>query len=119
MHLQDGLETAASWGLTLAQAVPGGEPVDARPLTPDDAAPRALVVRTWLPISQFINAMARSLGAHDSYPFVVPDPVIDKLAFIHQVIGSGARGDTPMNFRARRAKAGPAAPTKAARHDPH
>lgn len=57
------------------------------------------VVRHCLPVSQFINAMSRSLGGRHSYPFVMSDPVLGKLAFIHQVTGAGVRGEVPMNFR--------------------
>jgi hypothetical protein len=111
MHLQDGLETAASWGLRLDSAVPGRGPVLARPIASDEAEVQVRVVKTWLPISQFINAMSRSLGGRDSYPFVMPDAVLDKLAFIHQVIDAGVRGEVPMNFGAPVAAAGVAATT--------
>ena len=97
MHLQDGLETAASWGLQLDFAVPKGAPVRAA-VPADETDLQTRIVRHWLPISQFINAMSRSLGGRDSYPFVVPPAVLDKLAFIHEVIVAGVRGDMPMNF---------------------
>jgi hypothetical protein len=80
MHLHDGLETAAAWGLRLA----GVEP---QPLDPDEPLQRPLI-EEWLPVSQFVNAMDRSLGTADSYPFVVPPPVVEKLQFIHRVIAA-------------------------------
>jgi hypothetical protein len=100
MHLQDGLETAAAWGLTLSHALPDAPPVEAQPL--DLAAPSLehALIEQWLPVSQFVNAMSRSLGSHDGYPFVVPAPVIEKLEFIHKVIGAAVRGDVPMRFSA-------------------
>lgn len=98
MHLWDGLETAASWGLRLDAAVPGTPPVQAKGIAGDDPSFKERVVADWLPISQFSNAMARSMGGHDAYPFVMPDPVLDKLDFIHQVIGAGVRGEFAMNF---------------------
>jgi hypothetical protein len=42
--------------------------------------------------------MNRSLGLHDSYPFVVPAPVVAKLDFIHRVVGAATRGEVPMRF---------------------
>ena len=84
LHVQDGLETASAWGLQLAS--PGGEPVRAVALAPRDGALEAALIERWLPISQFINAMSRSLGSHDAYPFVVPEPVVRKLAFVHRVV---------------------------------
>ncbi len=81
LHLQDGLETAAAWGLQLNHAVPGSPPVRAAPLegSNEKAPVSTALVNTWLPVTQFVNAMARSLGSHDAYPFVVSTPVIEKL----------------------------------------
>lgn len=98
MHLQDGLETAASWGLRLDNAVPGGAPVQAQVIVANEPDVQTKVIKAWLPISQFINAMSRSLGGRDSYPFVMPHAVLDKLAFIHEVIDAGVRGEVVMNF---------------------
>ena len=98
MHLWDGLETAASWGLRLDAAVPDTDPVQARAIDAADADLRHRIISDWLPISQFSNAMSRAMGAQDAYPFVMPDPVLEKLEFIHQVVLAGVRGDSPMNF---------------------
>jgi len=87
MHMQDGLETAAAWGLRLGQASAGQASVGPKPLDPQQPL-HATLIEEWLPVSQFINAMDRSLGAHDSYPFTVPTPVIDKLEFIHKLIAA-------------------------------
>jgi hypothetical protein len=87
LHIQDGLESASAWGLQLAHALPGGAPVVAQALAADAELQPALIEQ-WLPISQFINAMDRSLGAYDSYPFAMPTPVIEKLGFIHRLIAT-------------------------------
>ena len=89
----------------------------AEAIAADEANLQARIVSHWLPVSQFINAMSRSLGGRDSYPFVMPAAVLDKLAFIHQVIGAGVRGDSPMNFgtpAARPVAATPAPPERIA-----
>ncbi len=98
LHMVDGLETAASWGLQLQRAVPGMPPLISQELDFNAEGIDAAIVEQWLPISQFINAMDRSLGANDSYPFVVVQPVVAKLGFIHRVIQAARRGDMPMNF---------------------
>jgi hypothetical protein len=100
MHIQDGLESASAWGLQLAHALPGGAPVVARALAADAELQPALIEQ-WLPISQFINAMDRSLGAYDSYPFAMPTPVIEKLDFIHRLVGAAASGALAMRFSTR------------------
>ena len=115
LHMQDGLETAANWGLRLQQAVPGSPAVVAQSLQPGTRQLERSLVESWLPISQFVNAMSRSLGTRDSYPFVVPPPVVDKLAFIHEVIHAGVSGEAPMNFTPRSAQPRPGgAPADAA-----
>lgn len=98
LHLWDGLETAEAWGLRLDTAVPGTPPVHAKALGPTEPSITSRVISDWLPISQFSNAMSRAMGGQDAYPFVMPDPVLDKLGFIHDVIAAGVRGEFAMNF---------------------
>jgi hypothetical protein len=33
-----------------------------------------------------MNSLSRSMGHDDFYPFVIPEPAYDKLAFVHRVI---------------------------------
>lgn len=76
LMIDDALETAFSWGLQL-----NGPVANAGPLVGmfDGAAMREVLIEQWLPVAQFLNAMNRSLGLRDSYPFLMPDPVLDKL----------------------------------------
>jgi hypothetical protein len=103
LHMVDGLETAASWGMRLDFASPGGPPLAAAAIDPGAESIQRTVVDQWLPVSQFINAMDRSLGAHDSYPFIIVEPVVRKLDFIHRVVRAAASGQVAMNFRPRQA----------------
>jgi len=98
LHMVDGLETAAAWGLHLDHATPAGPPLQAMALSANAGSIEPSLVEQWLPISQFTNSMNRSLGLHDSYPFVVPAPVVTKLEFVHRVIGAVQRGEATMNF---------------------
>lgn len=98
MHLWDGLETASAWGLRLDAAVPNLPPVHAGAIPAGAQDFRQRAVADWLPISQFCNAMSRSMGAQDAYPFVMPDRVLKKLEFIHQAIAAGVDGELVMNF---------------------
>ncbi|MDM0026332.1 putative zinc-binding metallopeptidase [Variovorax saccharolyticus] len=101
LHMVDGLETAAAWGAHLDQALPSGPSLKVRALDLNAESIRDAVIEQWLPVSQFINAMDRSLGAHDSYPFIVVEPVIEKLDFIHRVVRAGSSGSVAMNFLPR------------------
>jgi hypothetical protein len=42
----------------------------------------------WIQFTIGLNALNRSMGMQDAYPFVLTDKVKQKLAFIHQVIGA-------------------------------
>lgn len=42
---------------------------------------RGLVTDVWVPLSTALNAVNRSMGKSDLYPFVIPAPVLDKLAY--------------------------------------
>ena len=69
LHINDTVETANAFGLT----------------TVDPAAFsvfRDLVVGVWVPLSAALNQINRSMGRNDLYPFVIPDPVLDKLEFV-------------------------------------
>lgn len=48
------------------------------------------LMERWIPLTLALNAMNRSMGHADFYPFVVPAAAYDKLAFVHRVIRSWA-----------------------------
>ena len=79
----DAVETATAWGLRL-DAVPdlqGGNLQAAMDESVED-----LVFNRWLPVARFLNAMARSIGVRDNYPFVIAPPVLEKLRFVQRVL---------------------------------
>ena len=45
----------------------------------------------WLPLTYALNALNRSMGRDDLYPFVLPAPVVDKLAFVHERVTAARR----------------------------
>lgn len=79
----DAVETASAWGLRLEHVESVGD------TTPDNVSnlpAQRLVVKHWLPVSRFLNAMARAIGLRDSYPFVIAPNVLDKLDFVQRVL---------------------------------
>jgi hypothetical protein len=71
----DAVQTAASWGLQLSGHL------SAAPHDTDLNAPSGvqhLMLEQWLPVAQFLNAMNRSLGLLDSYPFQMPAAVLGR-----------------------------------------
>jgi hypothetical protein len=87
----DGLETAAAWGLHLDHTTPDAPPLQVAPVDMNAESVECSLIEQWLPVSQFSNAMNRSLGLHDSYPFVVGPPIVAKLDFIHRVVRDNAQ----------------------------
>ena len=55
-----------------------------RPAPADGAF--ASLMAGWLPLTYALNALNRSMGAEDLYPFVLTPPVIEKLEFVHQSV---------------------------------
>lgn len=76
LHLADTLETAGSFGLCPAW----------------DALRRDFdqLIHAWRDVSVMLNELSRSMGQNDSYPFVLQDPVVEKLRFIHDIIIDGS-----------------------------
>jgi hypothetical protein len=85
LHLHDTLQTAASYGLRVEG--PAGRPdLHAEPIDPEAGGLRA-ELNDWLGLTYALNAINRSLGFDDLYPFVLTGPVIDKLTFVDGLMG--------------------------------
>jgi hypothetical protein len=86
LHIVDALETAASYGINVrAQLVAGAEAakIDFNPYAAPSAARLA---EAWAPLTVALNAVNRSMGQHDLYPFVLNADVMRKLEFVHELI---------------------------------
>jgi len=85
LHIVDTLETARSFGLAVD---PYGyhEMAAAVDFNPYKAESAEQLVSAWIPLSVAINAIQRSMGQPDSYPFILSPPVIAKLEYLHGVI---------------------------------
>ena len=83
LHIRDTLQTAAAYGIRVDGPV-GRPDLDAEPATPAPAAARD--ARRWLGLTYAFNAVNRSMGFDDLYPFVLSPVVIDKLAFVDGLI---------------------------------
>lgn len=81
LHLRNVLQTAQSYRLTV------GEPGALDDLDPVGAEQGVgALLERWLPLSYALNAVNRSLGRNDLYPFVLTAPVIAKLDAVHAAI---------------------------------
>lgn len=92
LHIRDVLQTSGAHGVGVAgpsvvglrrraedlSAVPGPVPTEIEALVGD-----------WLPLTYALNAINRSMGRKDLYPFVLTEPTIAKLGFVHERIAAG------------------------------
>ncbi len=90
LHITDTLDTAGAFGV-----VPGKEAralIDQHVFGSLDASdandPFDRWMRRWVWLSLVLNAMNRSMGIRDPYPFVLNRSTTDKLRFVHEVIGA-------------------------------
>lgn len=84
LHIRDSLDTAHGYGF-IAAPDPAADPASAA----DDFA---AMVQAWVRITLGLNALNRSMGLPDIYPFVLPQASIDKLQFVHDVVCAGGVG---------------------------
>ncbi|TMV81289.1 hypothetical protein FGG78_24955 [Thioclava sp. BHET1] len=74
LHMADGIETAKTHAIT-----PREMPRDPHDISAMTAA--------WIEICIAMNAMNRAMGTQDFYPFVLAPAVVEKLDYIHRLIG--------------------------------
>ncbi|RUO98625.1 putative zinc-binding metallopeptidase [Hyphomicrobium sp.] len=80
LHMVDALDTAAAEGMD-----GHGLKLDLRDDIYSSVTFEVLMAR-WIPLTIALNSLSRSMGHDDFYPFVIPEPAYDKLAFVHRVI---------------------------------
>ena len=93
LHIRDTLQTAASFGMLVTGPVtnpPARLDVSlvAAPSADLDEESFDHIVGEWLPLTYALNAVNRSMGKDDLYPFVLTAPTIGKLAFVHERVRS-------------------------------
>lgn len=85
LHIRDTLQTAAAYGMAV-EGVVSTERID----EVDDEAFWP-VARDWGALTTALNAVNRSMGHADLYPFSLAPAVVAKLAFVHDLV----RGHEP------------------------
>ncbi len=78
LHIRDTLDTAAAFAMAPAGATFEGVP-------PGDVGFDRLLDE-WLPLTWALNQINRSMGHPDLYPFVLPEKVLTKIRFVHNLV---------------------------------
>ncbi|MCR9115429.1 MAG: putative zinc-binding peptidase [bacterium] len=89
LHIVDSLDTALRFGLHGEDVEQAVEPFTVSDLyDPDapDAHRVILLINSWVQLTTVVNELARSMGQHDFYPFVMSRPVLRKMHFIQMIV---------------------------------
>jgi hypothetical protein len=89
------VQTAAAFGMRIERR---DKTLCASPAVDVDHEPFESIMADWLPLSYALNAVNRSMGRDDFYPFLLSTPVIEKLTWVHAAwrrAGPGSVNATP------------------------
>ena len=100
LHILDTLETAYAFGLELHPRTRHGAELEADIVfDPYRAGPVEQLIEAWLPLTFAVNALNRSMGQPDLYPFVLSPTAIHKLGFVHALVHPAERAAQLMGAR--------------------
>jgi len=94
LHIRDALQTAAAHGVRVdGPDIPTTDraPLHSDPADGVDENDVRTILRAWLPLTYALNAINRSMGASDLYPFVISATVAAKLALVHELVSRSRR----------------------------
>lgn len=104
LHIIDALETASEFGIRIGPVT--GHRTHAVDFDPYTEGTIDEILKAWVPVTVALNAINRSMGQPDLYPFVLSKPVEEKLAFVHNLIRTHAKAVEAANSDADRAHRG-------------
>jgi hypothetical protein len=93
LHMVDTLEIGGAFGIAISPRL-DHEQVLTTSLdfkVYDPAIEIATLTTAWVALSSALNSFNRSMGIADAYPFVLSPKVIEKLGFIHALVGDRHR----------------------------
>ncbi len=95
LHITGTLAVAAAAGTSLrADGTTGAPGADVVPRLNYVDVEFGRALEDWYWLSLMLNRVNRAMGHRDLYPFVIPRPVAEKLAFVHRLIGEGPPAET-------------------------
>jgi hypothetical protein len=86
LHMVDSIEMASSFGMKISPRLDKEGVLETDLDFNPYRASMDEILSAWTPLTIAMNAMNRSMGTPDLYPFVLSPPVARKLGFIHEVV---------------------------------
>jgi len=87
LHIVDTLEMARAFGMYVHPRLAERGELDAQVyFDPYRVREPSSLIETWLPLSNALNSLNRTMGLQDIYPFILSPPVVGKLSAIHDFI---------------------------------
>lgn len=86
LHVMDSLETAYSFGIEIDPKGINDSALETDVnRNPYETERFDRIVKMWIPLSNAMNSLNRSMGHQDFYPFVISPAIEKKLTFIHEL----------------------------------
>jgi hypothetical protein len=94
LHIRDTLQTAAEFGVAVSgpRAAAFDDALKAAPRMVERARSFDAMLESWLPLTYALNALNRSMGHDDLYPFTLAAAVTDKLSYVHERVNAVTGG---------------------------
>jgi hypothetical protein len=87
LHIVDTLEMANAFGLYVhPQLARPGELNAQVNFDPYAARDASVLIDAWVPLSNALNSLNRTMGLNDIYPFILSPAVVNKLSAIHNLV---------------------------------
>lgn len=87
LHIVDSLETSTAFGLEVHPEIEADPALNTEShVDPYRAGGFERLMDVWIPLTIALNAMNRSMGLGDLYPFVLSPAVVRKLSYIHDLV---------------------------------
>jgi hypothetical protein len=87
LHIVDTLEMARAFGMYVHPRLASPGELDAQvDFDPYLVRESLLLIETWIPLSNALNGLNRTMGLPDLYPFILSPPVVEKLSVIHDLV---------------------------------
>ena len=92
LHLRAVMETADDFAASVRPITPAleAEPVDTALMANSPRLDFQALLTRWIALSIALNALNRSMGLDDLYPFTLAEPVRRKLCFVHETVCGAA-----------------------------